>query len=260
MLNIKNFTVLTTIILLFLLSACLKQKTVEPDIIRIGVSGQMPPYSYYDSKSNQVIGFDVDIANEIARRLNKKCQIHTLEFSRLIPAVISKQIDFGMGSMNIVEARQNVVNFTIPYNYSQGQFVAQKSEKEIKTIEDIKTFNIIVGMRNGTVYRTILSKELGFKEDQLKTFPSQRDLSLALQLNMVQVAISDYAAMYHLKEKEGIDLKFIGKAVNKTPCGITVHKNNEKLLQRLNKALTEIVEDGTYDHIAKKWFGLNPLN
>ncbi|MEW5820269.1 MAG: transporter substrate-binding domain-containing protein, partial [Cyanobacteriota bacterium] len=59
---IKLLSTLTIIILLIFISACVKGS--NPKVLRIGVSGQMPPYSYYDEKNNKLVGFDIDIANE----------------------------------------------------------------------------------------------------------------------------------------------------------------------------------------------------
>jgi polar amino acid transport system substrate-binding protein len=238
-------------------TACQQQK--DSKTIYIGVSGEMPPYSYYDPDSNELVGFDVELARELAKVMNKKLNLETYSFNRLIAAVSGNQIDVGMGSMNIVPARQEVVNFSIPYNYSRGQFVVQASNKDVNSIDDIREKKIMVGIRNGTVYPGILINELGFSTDQLKKFPTQRDLRIALQLGMVGSAVSDYAAMYHLKNNEGFKIKFVGTPVNETPCGLTVNKKNKELLEQINLALQELIDNGIYDRVSRKWFGLNPL-
>lgn len=254
---IKLLSTLTIIILLIFISACVKGS--NPKVLRIGVSGQMPPYSYYDEKNNKLVGFDIDIANEIARRMNKQVDIQVYDFNRLIAAVLSKQIDFGMGSMNIVPERQEVVNFTEPYNVSRGRFTYYSNIKNINSIEDIKKSNELVGIRNGTVYPKILLEEYGFSHDQLKIFPSQRDLIIGLKNGSIKVAISDYGAMHHLNKHSDLNLTIIPINVTRAPAGITVNKNNKKLLEEIDKAIIEMKNDGSYLKIATKWFGADPF-
>lgn len=244
------------IFILLFIAGC--GNTVDSNILRVGVSGQMPPYSYYDENTNDLVGFDKEIAEEIAKRLDKDLKLQVYSYNRLIPAVLSNQIDFGMGSMNIVEERKKVVNFTIPYNVSRGKFVVSTKLKDIKTIEDIKDSDQLVGVRNGTVYPRILINNYSFKSEKLKIFPSQRDLKIALLNGTVKIAISDFGAMHHLNKNDSIDLKFIG-LVTEADAGITVNKNNTKLLEKLNEAIQSMIDDGTYEKIAIKWFEVNPL-
>lgn len=244
------------IIFLVFLAGCMN--TSNSSVLRVGISGQMPPYSYYDENTNDLVGFDKDIAEEIARRQNKELKLQVYSYNRLIPAILSGQIDFGMGSMNIVEERQKVVDFTIPYNVSRGKFVVSTNLKDINTIEDIKDSDQLVGVRNGTVYPRILINNYSFKPERLKIFPSQRDLKIALLNGTVKIAISDYGAMHHLNKNDAIDLKFIG-LVTEADAGITVNKNNKKLLEELNETIQSMIDDGTYEKIAVKWFEMNPL-
>ncbi|MGD9581350.1 MAG: substrate-binding periplasmic protein [Vampirovibrionia bacterium] len=255
----KFYSVLILTVLVFsvfLLGGCLSPK--DPNLLKVGISGQMQPYSFYDDNTNELVGFDVDIANEISKRLNKKIELQVYSYNRLIPAILSNQIDFGMGSMNIVEERKQVVNFTIPYNVSRGKFVVSKDLKDINTIEDIKNSTQLVGVRNGTVYPRTLINNYSFNPDKLKIFPSQRDLKIAILAGTVKVAISDFGAMHYLNKNNDIDLKFVG-LVTEADAGITVNKNNTALLDELNTALQSMIEDGTYEKIAIKWFEANPL-
>lgn len=248
--------VLTLLLLIVIITSCVD--TFNDNTLTVGVSGEIPPYSYYDENSNELVGFDVDIANELAKRMDQKLDLKVFSFNRLIPAVLGKQIDFGMCSMNIVKERQKVVNFTIPYNISTGRFVVYKELSDINSIEDIKNSKKPIGIRNGTVYPHILEKDYGFSREQLNIFPTQSDLQIAIQKGAIKIALSDYGAMHHLYKETGLDLKFIGK-ITETEAGLTVHKKNTRLLNELNKNLQEMIEDGTYDKISRKWFGINPL-
>ena len=255
-LQLNILKLLPLLLIIIIMAGCNELRNKK--ILRIGVSGQMPPYSYHDEQTNELVGFDIDIANEISKKLDKKLDIKEYSYNRLIAAVLSGQIDFGMGSMNIVPEREEVVDFTEPYNISRGKFVVYTKLIDIKTIEDIRNSKYLVGIRNGTVYPTILVNNYSFNHDQLKIFPSQRDLAIALKNGTVQVAISDSGAMYHLDKHSDLDFNYIGE-ITSANAGITVNKNNIALKKELDKAIKAIKEDGTYEKIAVKWFGENPF-
>lgn len=256
-----KFSFVNIIILLITVTIFLGcSNTLTNKYLEVAVSEQMPPYSYYEDNTNDIIGFDIDIADEIAKRLNKELYIEVFDFNRIIPTVASKQVDFGMASMNIVPERQQMVDFTIPYNISRGRFVVVgKIGKKINSIADIKKQHLAIGIRNGTVYPPILKKVYGFTDDDLKIYPNQGDMRIALQRGNIKVAVSDYGAMYTLKTRYGMDIKFIGKPVTEAPCGLTVNKQNKQMLDELNMVLQDMIKDGTYQEIAIKWFGINPL-
>lgn len=247
--------IITIIICSLTFTGC--TNTLTDNKLTVGVSGQMPPYSFYHPETNDLSGYDIDMAHEIADRLDMPLEIQLFEYNRLIPAVLNKQIDCGLGSMNIVKERQEVVDFTIPYNISTGKFLVKKSLKDINSVEDIKKSGILVGVRNGTVYPKILKDKYGFTNKQLKIFPSQRDLSIAIQKKIVDIAISDYGAMYHLNKQTDIDVKFIPEKITEADAGITVNKTNPEFKQKLNNAIKAIIKDGTHAKLSKKWFGEN---
>lgn len=253
----RTFLAVIVIVTINILYLCGCNNTNDDNILSAGISGQMPPYSYYHTDTNNLSGFDVDIATELARRMNMKLDLQLYDFNRLIPAVLNKQIDCGLGSMNIVPEREKMVDFSIPYNVSTGRFVVRESLININTVEDIKNSKQLIGVRNGTVYPKLLKEKYGFKESQLKIFPSQRDLSIALQKNIIDIAISDSGAMYHLNKHTNAGIKFIPDKITEANAGITVNKDNKKFLEKLNVALESMIKDGTHARLSQKWFGKN---
>lgn len=256
MLNNKFYVLISIISVITMLTSCF----ISPskDVLRIGVCEQVPPYIFYDSQTNLQVGFNVDLAEEIARRLHKRLEINTYSFSKLIFAVKSNQIDCAF-NMNITPERKKVVDFTIPIYITRGQVIVNSENSDIKSFDDIIKKKITIGIRNGTVYTLMLKEKYNIDSSLVKIFPTFGDLKIAIERNMVDSAVDDYAAMYHLKSKEGIKIKLIKKVLNETPSAIIVDKDNKEFLAQLNKALKDIIEDGTYDKIARKWFGMNPL-
>lgn len=251
------FYQIMVVCLVFILSiGCTKK---NEDCLSVAVSASTPPYSFYDTENNDLIGFDIDIANEIARRLNKKISYETYDFNKIIYSVVSGKVDFGMESMYISDEREKILNFTIPYNYDETKIAVKENLKDIKTIDDLKKSNISVSMRNGTVYPHILEK-CGFDSSRMIIYPTQTDLNIAMLNGTVDSVASGYRRLNYLKQHMNLKIKFLEPSIVKYQAsGITVNKRKKRMLKQLNDTLNTMIKDKTYDKIARKWLGTNPL-
>lgn len=253
----NNFYQILVVCLIFIV--CVGCTKKDESCLSVAVSASTPPYSFYDTDNNSLVGFDIDIANEIARRLNKKINYQTYDFDRIIYAVMAGKVDFGMESMYISDEREKIMNFTIPYNYDETKIAVKDSFKDINTIEDLRKTNISVAMRNGTVYPSLL-EDWGFNSSRMIMYPTQTDLNIAMMNGTVEAVASGYKRLDYQRKHMNLKIKFLEPSiVAYQASGITVNKNNPEMLDQLNKTLNDMIEDKTYDKIAKKWMGSNPL-
>ncbi|MFN6991886.1 MAG: transporter substrate-binding domain-containing protein, partial [Fervidobacterium sp.] len=103
----------------------------------VGTEPTFPPFEFVDEK-NQVVGFDIDIANELAKRLGVKVEIVNLPFDSLIPALQQGKVDIIIAGMTITEERAKVVDFSKPYFEANQAIVVRKDGKfEPKKIEEL---------------------------------------------------------------------------------------------------------------------------
>lgn len=231
----------------------------DKECLTVAVSASTPPYSFYDTDNNELIGFDIDIANEIAKRLKKKVHYETYDFNKIIYSVVSGKVDFGMESMYISKERKEILNFTIPYNYDETKIAIKDSLNDINTVDELKKTDIPIAMRNGTVYPNILNK-YGFDDSRMKIYPTQTDLNIAILNGNASSVVSGYRRLNYLRQHMNLKIKFLEPSVVKYQAsGITVNKDNKKMLKQLNDTLEAMIKDKTYDKIARKWLGTNPL-
>ena len=219
----------------------------ERGYIIYGTEATFPPFEYYNN-SNQVVGFDVDIAKEIAQALGVKLKIVDMSFDGLIPALTSQKIDFVVAAMTITPEREKTVNFSVPY-YTAGQAIVVKGDKfNFQTVNDLIKHTVAV--QQGTTGDLMVSKIKGIT---VKRFQRFTDAFLELMNGRVDAVVLDYApakayvSMYH-------QLKIAAGPLSKENYGIAVRKSDKELLDFINDTITKM-KLSPYDIMVQKWFG-----
>lgn len=219
----------------------------ERGYIIYGTEATFPPFEYYNN-SNQVVGFDADIANQIAKALGVKLKIVDMSFDGLIPALTSKKIDFIVAAMTITPEREKTVSFSIPY-YTAGQAIVVKGDKfNFKSMDDLKGHTVAV--QQGTTGDLMVSKIKGVT---VKRFQRFTDAFLELMNGRVDAVVLDYApakayvSMYH-------QLKIVAGPLSKENYGIAVRKSDTELLNFINDTIIKM-KTSPYDILVQKWFG-----
>jgi len=214
----------------------------------IGTEGEFPPFNYFDEKNN-LVGFDIDIGNALAKTLGLKPAWKAQPFDTLLIALNQGRFDFVIASHTITPERSKAVDFTKPY-YCTGNLIVAKPGGP-KTLADLK--GKVVGVQVGTTYYDfIVQNNPGVKD--IKTFPTNPAALEALLSGRVDAWITDQFTALEVLKKRGVKLQ-LSDLLNKEEIGIAVAKGNRGLLSALNNALDTILQNGTYERISLKWFG-----
>ena len=224
---------------------------VAADKLKIGTEGAYPPFNLIDA-SGQVGGFDVEVAQALCAKLQAECEVVTSDWDGIIPALNARKFDFLMASMSITEERQQAVDFTAPYYTNKLQFIAPKSV-DFKTDEKSLDGKVI-GAQRATIAGTWLEDNL---DDvvEIKLYDTQENAYLDLTSGRLDGVLADTFVNWEwLKSDAGKGFEFKGEPVfDNDKIGIAVRKG-DPLREKLNAALKEIVEDGTYKKINDKYF------
>ena len=233
-------------------SLVLGTQAFAADKLRIGTEGAYPPFNLIDA-SGQVVGFDVDIAQALCAKMGAECSVVTSDWDGIIPALNAKKFDFLVASMSITEERQQAVDFTDPYYTNKLQFVAPKGV-DFKT-DEASLKGKVIGAQRATIAGTWLEDNLDDVVD-IKLYDTQENAYLDLASGRVDGILADTFVQWEwLKSDAGKDFEFKGDPVlDNDKIGIAVIQGEGELRERLNKALAEIVADGTYDKINDKYF------
>lgn len=219
--------------------------------LRIGMSGVFPPFSFVDSE-NKVVGFDVDIGSELAKRLGVKPIIATTAFDGIIAGLRAGKFDVVVGSMSITPEREKAVDFAGPY-YRGGRGIFVSETSSIQSMDELqkgKTVAVTLGETSDKWAR----EQGGWN---VRTYKGIPELLLELRSGRVDAIVSDDIPIL-------IAIKNSGEKVRQldTPelqgtdnIGIALRKDNPELKDAINKALDDMKADGTYEQISMKWIG-----
>ena len=250
----KKFLLVAAAMLAFATSA------FAVETLKFGVEGAYPPFNNKDD-SGQAVGFDVEIGHALCAKMKVESEVVTSQWEGIIPALTESKFDFLVSSMSITEDRRKLVDFTEPYYSNKLQFVAPKGS-DIKTDKASIRDSLLgktIGAQASTLSASWLQENLGM-DITLKLYDTQKSAFDDLAQGHVDAILADkYASYEWLKGQAGSSFEFKGDAVlDNDKIGIAV-RLNDPLRARLNLAIKEIIEDGTYKKINDKYFPFSIL-
>ncbi|GLR10666.1 histidine ABC transporter substrate-binding protein HisJ [Mixta theicola] len=232
-----------------------------PKTLRIGNDPTYPPFESKNAQG-ELVGFDIDLANEICKRIEARCSYVESDFDALIPSLKAKKIDFIISSLSITEKRQQEIAFSDKLYAANARLIAPKGAKLEPTPESLKGKNI--GLLQGTTQETYANQYWRPKGVTITPYANQDLVYQDLNAGRIDAAFQDevQASEGFLKQPVGKDYAFAGPAVKDDKIfgvgtGIGLRKEDSELKAAIDKAFAEIRKDGTYDKIAKKYFDFN---
>jgi cystine transport system substrate-binding protein len=228
-------------------------KVQEDGELLVGTEGTYPPFTYHD-ESGKLTGFDVEIAEEIASRLGVKAKFMETQWDAMFAGLDSKRFDMIANQVGINEERMEKYDFSEPYISSVAVLVTQKGNTDVKTFEDIDGLKSAQSLTSN--YAEI-AKSNGAELVGVDGFNQAIEL---LNSKRVDVTINDnLSVLDFLKQKPDANIQIVDEAGDAAQSGLMFNKGNETLVEAVNEALNEMIEDGTYNKISDKWFGENVL-
>lgn len=212
----------------------------------MGTNAAFPPYEYVDDDGT-IVGIDAEIAAAIAEKLGMELEIKDMEFDSLITACAGKSVDIVLAGMTVTDERKESVNFSD--SYATGiQVIIVKDGSTIADYEDLK--GKMIGVQSGTTGDIYCTDEFG--QDNVKQFANGALAVEALKNDQVDcVIIDNEPAKAFVAANEG--LKILESEYAVEDYAIAVAKENTELLDKINKAMKELKDDGTIKKIIDKY-------
>jgi polar amino acid transport system substrate-binding protein len=213
--------------------------------IIIATEGAFPPFNFFQGP--KLSGFEIDLAEALAKKMGLPIEWRALSFDALLAGLRQDRWDLVIASFGITPERAKAVTFTDPHYCSGGVIVAK--DPAIKAVKDMAGKTVAV--QTGTTYLENVKKLSGVGE--VKNFPKDTDARAALMAGRVQVWVTDkFVAKQALDADPAAGLK-MGDFVFVEKIASAIKKGNGSLEAAYNKALAEILADGTYEAISKRW-------
>lgn len=208
------------------------------------------PYEYYEG--DEIVGIDAEVGKAIADKLGMDFEISDVDFDAIIPNVQSGKASMGMAGMTVTPDREKNVSFT--RSYAKGiQVVIVPEDSEIASIDDMA--GKMIGVQQGTtgdIYCSDTTENGGFGEENVTRYNKGSDAVMALLSGKVDcVVIDNEPAKSFVAANEG--LKILETAYTEEEYAICIAKDNEELLEKVDTALGELIDDGTVQKIIDKY-------
>jgi octopine/nopaline transport system substrate-binding protein len=249
--------------LLALLAAGTSGSYAAEGELSIGTEGAYPPWSMADAAGN-VTGFDADVGALLCTKLSKKCHFVVQAFDGLIPALKAKRFNIIISGMSITADRKKEINFSVGYAELANMFVTPKTS-DLAGIKDIDALlkslaGKKVGVQAGTTHAHFLEKRV--PNADLKTYDTLDQMQIDLATGRIDTAFADASALQDfLAKPDGKDFQLVDVKIKSTfdpslgeGIGVGIAQENTALKADIDKALCELVADGSIGKASEKWF------
>jgi len=231
-------------------------KTVESGKLIMATNAAFPPYEFIEG--NEIVGIDAEIAGAIAQKLGLELQIDDMEFDSIVESVKGGKADIGLAGMTVTPERQEVINFTA--SYATGvQVVIVAEGSSITSVDDLfadGASHVIGVQRNttGDLYSTWDLEDAGLAT--VERYSKGADAVQALITGKVDcVIIDNEPAKAFVEANEGLLILDTEYAIE--DYAAAMNKDNTELYEAVNKALEELIADGTVKAIIEKYIPAN---
>jgi len=235
---------------------------VKTGIIQAGTEPGWPPYEYLNTTNSQIIGFEIDLTNAIAERLNLTVEWHNMGFSTIIPSIQSKELDLGVSGFSVTADRLEEVEFTMPHSITHGQVIMLQSKATslgittITSLADLKTLGLTVGTQKGTTeLDELLAASVAYKafDDYgaaINDMAGLQGVTPTVDCVYAETPVTPYYIAYLQTQTKPTVVIYDTPYY---PCAFVANKNAHTLVAKINGALSDIIATGQLDALRAKW-------
>lgn len=236
-----NGVIILSLMVIFTISCSKKE-----EVVYVGTNAEFQPFEYLEN--GEIVGFDIDLINEVAKIIGVKIEIKNIAFDGLIPALQAKKIDLIIAGMTATDERREFVNFTEPYYTSKQAIIVPKNNTTIETFDSLggKKVGVVLGYTGDIAVTAI-------ENITVQRYNGSSEAILALKANKVDAVVLDSEPAYNYA-LQNPELKMLNTDLAEETYAIALGKENTELLAKIDAALKTLKENGTYDTLYAKYF------
>ena len=230
-----------------LLTACDEKKDGSGKTLTVGVSADYAPFEFF--QNGEIVGFDIDLMNEVAKRLGKDVKFKDMSFDAILGSLSTQRIDAAISSITPTPERRKSIDFSKEYIQSNRVMLC-KGTSTINSVSDLAEGT--VGVQSGSTHEVyankVLNKDVHVTVKSLTRVP---DLLQAMEIGNVSCLIMDNAeATAILKSQANLKTISLPGEVSSSAIGFP---KNSPLTSQVDKILTEMEADGYLAKLKEKW-------
>ena len=228
------------------------QKVKDAGKLVLGLDDTFAPMGFRDD-SGEIVGFDIDLAKEVASRMGVELEIKPIDWSSSILSLNKGDIDVLWNGVTINESRKEQINFSKPYLNNRLIIVKPKDRNDINSKEDLA--GKVLGVQVGSNDEALQSDSISKKAKEIRKYDVNVNAFLDLMAKRIDaVIIDEVAAQYYISE-EKVDFVVVENSpLTEEFYGIGFRKTDSQLLSEVDKILDEMKADGKAAEISQKWF------
>ena len=230
--------ILRKLVLLVVLVPTVAFAQLREGELSLAMSGAFQPFSITDANGS-LVGFDADIATEVAKRLGLEPKLVQIDWSGIQAGLHTEQYDLICGSMAITDERLETMHFTLPYYVSGAQVFVRDGTKSIGGLK--------FGVTEDSTYAKYIDEHPEeFPGVEVFRYGSEAEIVAAMQSDKVDAFVSDLiVGGFYAGKAKNLEIVPFGDLLYEEPCGIAARKSDAALVRRVNDALFDMVQDGT---------------
>lgn len=226
------------------------------ETIVVGLDDNFPPMGFRDEK-NQIVGFDIDMAREVAKRLNINAQFRPIDWSAKEAELNSQRVDVLWNGLTITDERKKHIGFTAPY-MENHQIIVVSAKSDIANKAALA--GKVVGAQEGSSAVDAIGRDESAKTfKQLKTYGDNITAMMDLGTGRLDAVVLDEVVGRYYVAKRGNEFKVLEDNFGTEEYGVGTRKDDAALLKRVDDTLAEMKKDGTAQKISEQWFGANVI-
>jgi polar amino acid transport system substrate-binding protein len=215
------------------------------DVVRIGTEGAYPPWNFIND-DNEVVGFEIDLGNEICDRAGLTCEWVINDWDTIIPNLVAGNYDVIMAGMSITEARSEVISFTTNYLPSDPSAYMALAGTDPSVIEDG-----VIAVQSNTVQAGLVADG---SADGLE-FPTPDETISAVRNGEADAVLADKNFLAPYVNDSGGELIFIGDDFFPgSGTGAGIRQSDDELRETFTRVINEMKEDGSLNEMIVEWF------
>ena len=259
-------------------AAVLVAGLAQAEPVRIATEGAYKPYNFKDAAGN-LVGFEVDLAKELCKRMNKECVMVEQAWDGIIPSLVAKKYDAIMAGMSIKAKREKVISFSRYYVATPIRFavpkesdlagykgtidaitLAEVNDAEKAALDHMKAAlqGKTVGVQASTTHEDFMKQYMS--DIELKSYDTMDNMILDLQAGRIDAGYTAVTFLKPIIEDAG-DVVEIGPNMTGGPLGrgvgVGVRKEDNELRDAFSAAIDSMIADGSLSKLAIQWFGLD---
>lgn len=260
----KKITLICAALMALALTGCKKtEKTSSADnsvaelkargTFVLGLDDSFPPLGYR-SDDNEIVGYDIDLGKEVAKRLGVSFKAQPIDWDAKEMELNTKRIDCIWNGFTMTDERINALSFSKPY-LNNEQVLVVRAKDNIKSLSDMK--GKVVGLQSGSSAQEAVDGNTSFK-DSLGSIVFFKDNVTALNdlgIGGVDGVVMDSVVANYAISEGNLPYVIVDEALSRESYGIGFRKEDAQLRDEVQKILEEMAKDGTVARISTKWFG-----